>query len=58
MTSAIIRIHTIAICLTALVLLHAGSVARAANQTDTVTPVLVNSGLPYDISLQPYDRHG
>ncbi|HEY3394246.1 MAG TPA: hypothetical protein VGK58_16150, partial [Lacipirellulaceae bacterium] len=29
--------------------------AAAANQTDTFTPIQINGGLPYRISLQPYD---
>jgi hypothetical protein len=33
--------------------LHAA--AALANQTDTLTPVVLNGGLPYKISLQPYD---
>ena len=31
------------------------SVAFAAHQTDTLTPIVLNGSLPYKISLQPYD---
>ncbi len=31
------------------------SVAFAAHQTETLTPAVLNSSLPYKISLQPYD---
>ncbi|MEX0611124.1 MAG: hypothetical protein WD738_08330 [Pirellulales bacterium] len=41
------------VCLVAM--LGVPEAVRAANQTDTVTPILLDSNLPYRISLQPVD---
>jgi hypothetical protein len=54
MTISFCSFRRFAIGLTCIALLHGAGLARAAHQTDTVTPVTIG-GLPYNISLESYD---
>jgi hypothetical protein len=47
--------RTLPAVLATLISLALRVVALAANQTDTLTPIVLNGSLPYRISLQPYD---
>ncbi|HEX2474226.1 MAG TPA: hypothetical protein VHK01_05750 [Lacipirellulaceae bacterium] len=47
--------RTFIAALATCILLALREVALPANQTDTLTPIVLNGSLPYRISLQPYD---
>jgi hypothetical protein len=46
--------RAVAVCF-ALAPVVVSPVARAANQTATVTPIQLNSSLPYQVTVEPYD---
>ena len=54
MKSAIIRTRFFTVCLALAWLVLVARVAVAAHQTDTLSPVTIG-GLPYNVSLQPYN---